>query len=62
MQMRCVCTEVTLGLKEATRSGVQSDINASAELSDSVTYKCANVALITQQSYLIVAPQRDERC
>jgi hypothetical protein len=45
MQTRCACTEVTLGLKEATRSGekgpghVQRAINAMAA-SDT---ECANV-------------------
>jgi hypothetical protein len=48
MQMRCVCTKVTLGLKEATRSGennpwhVQGAINAMAV---SVLYKCVECSL-----------------
>jgi hypothetical protein len=52
MQMRCACTELTLGLKKAARSGekdlwyVQSAIDAMI-VSDTV--QCANVALQTNK-------------
>ena len=61
MQMRCACTEIILGLKEATRSGEKERWNVQSTIKTmgvATLYKCANAALtiITQQSYLIVAP------
>jgi hypothetical protein len=47
MQMRWVCTEVTLGLKETSRSGEKDlwhDQSAIKTLYCTVSYKCANVA------------------
>jgi hypothetical protein len=63
MQMRCACTEVTLGLKEATRRGENDRRHAQSAIDATVvsdTVQGVDARLITQ-SYLIVAPQRDER-